>query len=261
MVYQINTLFMKRMYKNCFILFCCLFFSFLSVDAQVVKGGVILGGNLSQVDGDEVYGFNRIGFNLGATAVVPFTEKWSLALETIFSQEGAYQKPTGLIENYTLYDIDPNTGDTLGTRFINITGGYNLRLGYVRIPLLVHFTDRRLSLGLGAQYGRLVYVNEVEQGGLKDFPGYNTTDSLPFRKNDLSVLADVKVKIWKGLYINARYSYSLFSIRERTFYNTKDPSKPWERKQYNNTITLRLMWLFNDKSQTLKKQGEKNPEF
>lgn len=255
--FHFNNKLMKRIYNFFFVILFSFTVSMSFVDAQVIKGGLILGGNLSQVDGDEVYGFKRIGFNVGATAIVPFTEKWSLSIETIFSQEGAYQKPTGLIENYALYEINPN-GDTL-TRFIDITGGYDLRLGYVRIPILAHFTDRRLSFGLGAQYGRLVYVNEVEQGGMDGFPGYNTTDSLPFKKNDLSLIADIKVRIWKGLYANVRYSYSIIPIRERTFYNTKDPTVPWQRKQFNNTLSFRLMWIFNDNSGTLKKQGVKNP--
>lgn len=232
-----------------------------SANAQVIKGGVILGGNLSQVDGDRAYGFKQLGFNVGATAIMPFTEKWSLSIETIFSQEGAYQKETNVSKDYAL----PINGlsDT-STFFADITNYYNLRLNYVRIPVLVHYNDRRISIGAGFQYGRLVYVKENNRITPSDpsfaLPEYYDLDKFS-NKNDLSVIADIKFRIWSGLYINARYSYSLIPIRKvnMVFVDT-NTNELWadELKQYNNTITLRLMWVFNDKAGTLKKQGAKS---
>ncbi|MDD4847581.1 MAG: porin family protein [Bacteroidales bacterium] len=232
--------------------------SYYSLDAQVIKGGIIFGGNLSQVDGDRAYGFKQFGFNVGATAIVPFTEKWSLSIETLFSQEGAHQKETNVTNDYPL----PINGlDDTSIFYSNITNYYNLRLNYVKIPVLVHYNDRRFSVGAGFQYGRLVSVKENNRIASADpnvpLPPYYDLDKFS-NKNDLNIIADIKFRIWSGLYINARYSYSLIPIRTVNMVFVKSQTNElWaeELKQFNNTISLRLIWVFNDNAGTLKKQG------
>ncbi|MDD5508213.1 MAG: hypothetical protein PHD25_07755, partial [Bacteroidales bacterium] len=65
----------------------------VTVKAQFIKGAVIGGVNLSQVDGDEVYGFKKFGANVGAAAIIPFTDHWEVSIETIFSKKGSHQRP------------------------------------------------------------------------------------------------------------------------------------------------------------------------
>jgi hypothetical protein len=117
----------------------------------------------------------------------------------------------------------------------------------VRIPIVAHYNDRNLALGAGFQYGRLVRVSEIEQ----DI--YNTTPiaEKAYKNNDLSILADVKYRIYKGLFINAHFSYSLIPIRTRTFYYLETPIS-FTKRQYHNTLTFRLMWVINDKGKSIK---------
>lgn len=179
---------------------------------------------MSQVDGDEVYGFNRIGFNAGAAAIIPIGEKWSLSIENSYSQKGAFQK-----QQYH---------DSI------ITGKYNLRLNYVEVPLLIHFTDKDfLTFGAGFSWARLVKAKEIEHNGLQ--PPYS--DSIQFNNNDFTVIADIRFRIWEKLKANIRYSYSLSPIREREFENLQGDT--WMRKQYNNVITFRLMYIINERKQ------------
>ena len=51
--------------------------SFLSIEskAQIVKGEAFMGLNLSQVDGDQAYGYRRLGFHGGLGAIVPIYKK------------------------------------------------------------------------------------------------------------------------------------------------------------------------------------------
>jgi hypothetical protein len=58
------------------------------VSAQSFLGALAFGGNLTQVDGDEMYGFKKLGFNVGVSAIYPFTDKWSMSIEASFSQKG-----------------------------------------------------------------------------------------------------------------------------------------------------------------------------
>lgn len=250
---------MKDFYKILSIVILS-FISIYTIEAQVIKGGIIFGGNLSQVDGDRVYGFKQFGFNVGASAIVPINDKWSFSIETIFSQEGAHQKETNATKDFPL----PINGleDTL-TFLSNITNFYHLRLNYVKIPILMHYNDRKLSIGAGLQYGRLVFDKENNRISPVDpnftLPEYYNLD-LFTNKNDFSILGDIKYNVYSSLYVNIRYSYSLIPIRKvnMVFVNATT-NELWakELKQFNNTLSLRFIWVFNDDSGTLKKQGIK----
>ncbi|MGC8864990.1 MAG: porin family protein [Bacteroidales bacterium] len=206
------------------------------LQAQVFRGILIGGFNLSQVDGDEIYGFTKLGANVGAAAMLPFNKKWSVTLETVFSQKGSRQAPIYV--------------DTLANGSV-ITGQYSLRLNYVEVPLLVHFTDKEVvSAGAGVSYGRLVGVTEKEHGKLVET---TTLQNGPYRRDNWEIIGDIRLPLRKNVKINLRYSYSMRKIRTRDFYNIYgDYIKT--RDQYNNLITVRLLWMFNEKGPTLLEQ-------
>lgn len=196
-----------------------------ALDAQKFMGAAMAGMNISQVDGDEVYGYDRFGAHIGAAAILPI-KNWDITLETVFNQKGAYQDRIYLDS----------------ARQLN--GKYDLRLNYIEVPLMGHYTDRKfITVGAGFSWGRLVSVREVEHDGWQE----PYSDSVPFNKNDFNVLADVQIRVWKRLKFNIRYAYSIVPIRERTFLNPYevDP-EPWTRKQYNNLFTFRLVYVFNE---------------
>jgi hypothetical protein len=197
--------------------------------SQIIKGEAIFGTNLTQVDGDEVYGFRKWGINVGAGVLIPFDKKgrWDVSLEALFSQKGSYQK--------AFYE-DSCDGQRQ-------TGEYNLRLNYVEVPVLVMYTDKDfISAGAGFSWGRLVGVTEYEHGQLIE---ETQTDGNTYNPNDFSILADVRIRIYKALKFNLRYQYSLLPIRERDFENCRTGDQ-WSRKQYNNVLTFRLIWVFNE---------------
>lgn len=193
------------------------------VMAQRIQGGVILGTNLTQVDGDEVYGFRKLGLNAGLVAIVPFDERWSVSLETLFSQKGANEK--------VQFDDD------------SLTGAYDLRLNYLEVPFLVRYTDKDIiTAGLGFSWSRLLSATEKENSG--NTPPY--IDIKGFNDNDINLLADLSFRLHKRLKGNVRYSYSLTSIRKREFLPPQGTDS-WKRDQYNNAISFRLIYVFNEK--------------
>ena len=228
----------------------------LQSNAQVVKGALIGGINLTQVDGDECLGYKRLGANVGAAAILPFTDMWSLTLETIFSMEGSRKQGVEGMWEYNDNPAIPRPLPPYDADSFYLNGAYNLHLDYVRIPLVAHYNDRNLSLGAGFQYGRLIRVKELEQDT------YNTTyiAEEAYKNNDFSILADVKYRIYGGLFANFRFSYSLLSIRTRTFHNIQTGYE-WDRHQYHNTLTFRLMWVINDNGISLKSQRKAKPAF
>jgi len=206
--------------------------------SQHIMGALNAGVNLSQVDGDEVYGFKKVGFNGGPSVIIPFgkNKHWSVTLELLYSQLGSNQK--------SLYSQTDTIRDSASAKYYD---GYRLSLNYVQIPVIVHFTDKRIIAGgLGFQYGQLVSVTEYEDyNDSRGFVRTKTTLSGPYSLGDLQVLADVRIRLYQGFWFDARYSYSMFSIRHREFQNPFF-GNTWWRNQYNNVITMRITYIFKD---------------
>lgn len=192
----------------------------LSGYAQVIKGAAILGTNLSQVDGDEIYGFHKFGLNVGASAIIPINDNWSVSLETLYSEKGSFRGP-----QY----VPPKDGS------------YLLKLNYAEVPVLLHFEDREtMTFGLGASWGRLVQMEEYEHS--HKIPWTNLSG--PYETDDFNVIVDIRFRVYKRLWGNARYAYSFAKIRTRQFEDIT--GQKWTRDQYNNLITVRLIYIFNE---------------
>ncbi|MBC8047484.1 MAG: PorT family protein [Fimbriimonadaceae bacterium] len=134
-----------------------LFFIFLctsfSLQAQIKHGkdddqfrifdvGLIAGFNASQVDGDNLAGFYKMGLNTGGVAHINFNEDWSLSFEILFTQKGARTRP------------DPDA--------INV---YKLTMNYAEVPVAINYNDQnRFIFSAGLGYGRLFKVVELING-------------------------------------------------------------------------------------------------
>ena len=86
-----------------------------------------------------------------------------------------------------------------------------------------------------------------------------------YRAHDFSICADLRVRIWEGLHAELRYQYSLVPIRTRLFYKdtnetilkTDDSRVQPLQRQYNNCLTLRVVYLFNEHRSKANKEGMK----
>lgn len=257
------------------------------VKAQMFKGEVFAGGSLSQVDGDECYGYERINAQIGAGVLWSvLDDDWlDLSLEILYNPKGALRADT----------LKYNSGSFYGL--------YDLKLNYVEIPFMVYFTDKhRYSVGIGASYGRLVgiteKINKVETGTTvgngrlrwrDGFPGvdgydvnsfktlddlsaaglYDETTNPPtllvqnsnsYNKNDISICADFRIRIWQGLHAQLRYQYSLAPIRIRLYEEYKPYLEYKIRQQFNNQISLRLTYIFGEDLTKLNKAIQKEEQ-
>lgn len=250
--------------------------------AQVIKGEVFGGFSMAQVDGDDCYGYHRIRGQAGVGALIPVTKWMDVGLEVQYNPKGAYK---GDSISYSSY----------------LTGSYNLRLNYVEIPLMVYLTDKnRYTVGLGASFGRLVGFSEkmngvetdtyVGDGKLRWAEGYNgpkdidlgtikTIDDLAqaglydengnllvrnsnsYKKNDFSVCADFRVRLWEGLHAQVRYQYSIVPIRTRLLYANYDETVPSKvRLQYNNQISVRLTYILGEDRTKINREIRKEEQ-
>ncbi len=194
---------------------------------QIIKGEAILGLNFTQVEGDEVHGFKKLGLNIGAGVLIPFKKNWDVSMEVTFNQKGATQR-----DQY-------NETDSLG----NVTtGAYKLRLNYVEVPVLIHYTDKEfISIGAGFSWGRLVGVQEWEHGKRVES---TTLASSVYNKNDFCYIIDARIRIKGPLKFGVRYQNSMVKIRTREFENSIGDT--WTRDQFNKVLTLRLIYIFNE---------------
>jgi hypothetical protein len=211
-----------------------------------IKGVVIAGLNMSQIDGDEVYGYYKFGLNTGVGAILPLGKNFSLSLETLYNQKGSYKKfppePDGLPYPY-----------------------YKLKVDYVDVPFMLYYEDRHVwTFGLGFSWGRRVNYKETIHGRDTTFGQWVSNGSLvyvqpghipgsdtvithyPFSKNDLDVIVDIHFRIWQHLKMDVRYAYSIASLGTRHYFQ-KETGASWSRKMYDNIITLRLMYILNER--------------
>ena len=230
--------------KKAVILFCFFLMTFVLVDAQVFKGELIGGVNLSQVEGDFENGYRKVGAHAGVGVMFPFSFKknnekkpWSFSMEILLNQKGARKK-----NYYSIYNIDS----------VNAKFKYLLKLDYVSIPFLLHYTDKeRWSFGLGFAYNRMFRVAEYEYDQLQ------TYDSVErFNPSDFTVMLDVRARIWQQLKFGFRFEYSMFSLRTR-HYNGTEYHAAGTRKHYNNSLTFYLVYMLNEKKTEKAKKKEK----
>jgi hypothetical protein len=188
--------------------------------AQQVLGGISLGMNLTQVDGDEYYGFHKVGLNVGPMVAVHFgkNRNWSASLELLYSQKGSYHR--GAYDSTT----------------------FRLVQDYAEVPFLIHYTDKKIiSGGVGVAYGRLINYKETTNQFFDSIFYYTNAIS----DNEFSIIGDLQIRLWYQLWANVRYQYSLVSNHTVQVTNPNYPLEPYTRQQYNNVISIRLTWYFN----------------
>ena len=196
--------------------------SYYVEDPKVFTGGLILGANFAQVDGDTYYGYHRFGLNAGGVVYVHFTTKVGASLEILYSQKGSRGEAV---------TVSPVIGAFMASYYMN--------LNYIEVPLTFHFIYRDVDLEAGASYARLVRSGEWIQADHQVVidPVLNR-----FNTTDIEYVFGVSRKIYKNLYANFRFQYSIISIRP----NARVPAGfgYGNNGQFNNLLDLRLMYMF-----------------
>lgn len=224
-------------------------FAAQEIDAQRFIGSAIAGVNFAQIEGDDVHGFYKIGFNggLGLTLPVDRKQQWQVSIELLYSMKGSvkhcdkgyfdtiYYAPSMFTDVDRSVPFDPETK-------------CNISLDYVQIPVMMRYEDRYsgCSFGVGFSWSRLVRAKEVYNG----FTRTTTVRSGTYKTSDWSVLADVNIRLYKNLNLNIRYEYSLVPIRVEQFvYKNAEGSVlvSETHKFHNNMLSARLIYYFNEK--------------
>ncbi len=196
------------------IFFICLFtFSMQLLHAQNFNAGVIGGISTTQVAGDQLSGFNKVGIIAGGFVNKAFSDKIGVQMELIFIQKGS-RKP-----------VDVNNNNEF----------YVLRVSYFEVPLLLKWqVAQKFNIEGGPSFGSLVFSEEEREWGT-----YNSNP--PFKKLDLSVNIGLSYTLSEKIAVNVRLSNSVLPIRD---YPGGFPTIFFDRGQYNTVLAFTLHCQF-----------------
>jgi hypothetical protein len=123
------------------------------------------------------------------------------------------------------------------------TTDFKMTLDYAEVPVLIRFTDKKIiSGGVGFSYGQLINYKETKNNFFDSLFQYQ--DNLS--NSDFSIIGDFQIRLWSKLWANVRYQYSLLSLRTVLVTDPRTyPRTSFTREQYNNVISIRLTWVFN----------------
>ena len=193
---------------------------------HIFLAGLVGGLNISQVDGDNFAGYYKAGANFGGIGYARLKRHMMVSFEILYSQKGS---SNGSIMRYS------NVDSLLMTK-------YRINVNYAEIPLMINFFDKHMShLSFGFSYSQLVSSSEtlMVTNTLGNIPPYPVDLSkYPFKKSNIDFLAGAQLHMYKGLFLNLRFQYSVIPIR------TNVPADFARSQQYSNLWAIRLMYLF-----------------
>ena len=177
-----------RVVRNIIAVCVIVMFASIYTYGQRFSGTAIVGANVSQIDGDKLFGWDKLGINGGFRLGYGIADKTNLAIEFLFSQRGSAP------------------GISSGSDFQSID------LKYIEIPVLVEYNDWYLEdedyykVGVegGFSYGNLFSVNSSNSFVPDDLEGY--------KKHDLSYTIGARYSFTKHIAGVFRYSQTLGTI-------------------------------------------------
>ncbi len=198
-----------------------------ALHAQRIHAYITSGLSVSQIEGDELKGFQHAGFTGGVGALTSISEnnRWGMSVEILFNQRGVYNNS---YDPQNLYNI-------------------KFSLNYIDIPLLLHFQDPYggMLFGVGVDYGRLV---QQPHNIMQYNPKYFMPDTVDFSflGDDLSVVADARFTIWRGLQLDIRWQHSLLAVKRQWNFSEYRQGRwyHWDNNCYNHSLTFRLIYQF-----------------
>jgi opacity protein-like surface antigen len=183
-----------------------LFLPFL-LFSQQFHSNIFVGINSSQIDGDNIHGFNKFGILCGVGTKLDISKQISVNLSIQYSDKGSFKK--------------------------NI---YCMKLKYVEIPISVSYYLHKFNIDVGVSYGNLVLLNES-----------TFTNNLYFQydeynKDDCSIFINGGYKINKNFSINIYYGFSLTPLAQNKLIQDLNSGTIIKRNYHNIFIGTKITY-------------------
>ena len=176
--------------------------------SQEFNAGPVIGLNTSQVSGDGLGGFNKVGLSIGGFINRKFNVLQA-QMELKYIQKGSRE----LINEDTYND------------------GYKFQLNYIEVPLLIKKRIKKNTMGeIGFSFGHL----------LNWYESYNGIDEngIDVKKIEYSMLIGFEYNITGKIYANTRISNSISPIRP----HVSNQTYKWNKGQYNTSIAFSIYY-------------------
>lgn len=174
--------------------------------AQKFGGGIITGASTSQVAGDLLGGFNKIGLLAGAYTNLNIKENISLEFEITYIEKGSK---------------NPN---------IHKNNIPEITLSYIEVPVSVNLQQKgNLGIEIGILPAFLIteemndYFSEIEI-------------TTAFAKYDFGLFAGINYHIMDNIILNTRISNSIIPIRP----HASGATDGWNKGQYNTVLSFAI---------------------
>lgn len=182
--------------------------------SQGFKGGLLLGPTVTQVTGDKLAGYDKLGVMGGVYTEYPFNDRTTGRLEMYYIQKGSRHIPS---------DVDYNK--------------YVMSLQYVEVPIIYQYRFyKKFSFQTGLSFAYLFSSKEKDQNGT-----INSDGRIPFRKYDFSILGGLTYNINDKWVVGGRYSYSILYIREKPDFENISYHN---RRQFNDVVQISMYYAF-----------------
>ena len=208
MVHQIFLILAMNFFRPLFILTILVCLVPAGAYSQNVGGGLSLGPNFCQIDGDFYKGFNKIGISAGGYAWYDFNDNVGLQVEILYNTKGARA----------------NTGGS---------GIYHSRLNYIDVPVLANFRlfgdrDKGIMFQAGLVPGSLLFARLGPNGLIS-----NVTNN--FRRFSMEAGSGFTFFLAPKISAMTRWNYS---IRDISAY--ADPTTSFRVSNHYITLALRF---------------------
>lgn len=212
--------------------FCFLLVLFLGVNlsAQEFFGGLILGGDVSQVGGDARGGYNKLGLVGGAFAGLKLSEDLDVQMELKYIQKGSYSTD---VENRPVFDP------------------FLIKLDYIDMPIVFAYNLNKinindinmkwLKLELGVSFDVLLKARQEIQGVV-------VQASDPWKRVVFNTVVGVRVNVKENLEIGIRAIDSMTSICKTSRYPYSNGNIAYTRRlfgrygMFNDVLQLAVFW-------------------
>lgn len=186
------------------------------ISAQTFDGYATAGGVVSQIDGDRLGGYNKIGLTLGLGIKREFSPEWAGRLEIGYIQKG----------KGTFNESDGST--------------YKTALHYMEIPVLAQYTlTPQWSIESGLSLAYLLSYKFYDNG--------SETSTYPYTPHaiDLNWILGGNYNINEQWQLNLQFAHSIIAIADTTPDDVEVTNRwqnPW--KKYNRSMSLKLRYYF-----------------
>ena len=178
------------------------------------NGGLIGGVTASQIHGDGIGGFNKVGFNLGATIEIGRKGSENIQIGIVYNQKGSKKPP------------NPTAGDYETWRY---------RFTYIDIPITISYSYGIFDLLVGLQPSVLLAAEEDFFGVAWDPTG------LPIKKYDLGAVFGIRTVYGDHSHLFARVTQSVLAIAPRPESPTGTPR--WNNRMMNMTVEVGVSYM------------------